>query len=38
LKVGDKFQGDIEKVLSIKVEGVETPDIYRIFNYDLIKE
>lgn len=37
LKIGDKFKGDIEKVLSIKVEGIETPDIYRIFNYDLIK-
>ena len=36
LKIGDKFKGDIEKVLSIKVEGIETPDIYRIFNYDFI--
>ena len=37
LKIGDKFKGDIEKVLSIKIEGNKAPDIYRIFNYDLIK-
>ena len=30
LKIGDKFKGDIEKVLSIKIEGIKAPDIYRI--------
>lgn len=36
LKIGDKFKGDIEKIISIKVEGVKTPEIFRIFNYDVI--
>ncbi len=37
LKVGDKFQGDIEKVLSINLQGTETPEVYQIFNYDVVK-
>ena len=36
LDVGDKFKGDIEKIVSIEVEGTEVPEIYRIFNYDQI--
>lgn len=36
LKIGDKFKGDIENIISIKIEGINAPDIYRIFNYDLI--
>ena len=36
LEVGDKFKGDLEKIVSIEVEGTEVSEIYRIFNYDFI--
>lgn len=36
LKIREMFKGDIEQIISIKVEGIKTQDIYRIFNYDLI--
>lgn len=37
LKIGNKFLGDIEKTVSIKVSGIKTTDTYRIFKYDRIE-
>ncbi len=37
LKIGNKFMGDIEKIVSINVSGIKSIDTYRIFKYDRIE-
>jgi len=36
LKIGEKFRGDVEEVVMIKMEATETDNFYKIYNYDKI--
>ena len=38
LVIGNKFTGDIERIISINVSDIKSIDTYRIYNYDKLKE